>query len=109
MLANPEMLRQMMNPTAMQNAMSMMQGGGMGGMGGMPPGRRGAMGGMPGAAGGAAGGGGGGGGSASAGGAGGAAAGGMPAGGINPMIFGMPGAAAADTRPPKEKYAEQIS
>jgi len=41
----------MMNPAAMQNAMSMMQGmggmpGGMGGMGGMPPGM-GGMGGMP--------------------------------------------------------------
>lgn len=39
-LTNPDMMREIMNPTNLNAAMQMMQGGGMGGMG--------SMGGMPG-------------------------------------------------------------
>ena len=68
-------------------------------MGGMPPGMMGMMGGMPPAGGSPA--------------AGSGAGAGAAAGGFNPAMMGMMGgpmggAAAADTRPPKEKYAEQI-
>jgi ubiquilin len=114
-LTNPDMMREIMTPQNMQAAMGMMQGGGPGGMG--------AMGGMPGSM-------------PMPGGAGGAGgAGGMPGGmggfggmgGMDPFLmqqmmgggFGGPGfgggmggaggASAGDSRPPRERYASQLS